>query len=558
MGITDSHEDSRYFSKAYFNMNVLVCGNYNEEKLSFDLEGLKNVPNYEGKTYIKRGSHKYVSQWKYFFYSKDGHIGDNTFSTISDFICNKDYKNLILFYTGLSSFTADNLIKFYEQKSSNYQPCIIIISKKYEYIYIPSYTNLNKNFVRICEEGDIINIMINMIEIASYYNQIGDEIGFPKNFQNRTLLDKDNYLITKYPFTFNILLCGRPGAGKSALINQILGKEKSYSKIGNNTITTKIVKYIHEEYPLVLYDSPGFEKEKDILDVKNLIRQKNETLNEEKNRIHCIFYLLNKGSERGFLSNEYRFISSLINQKMDIYIVATHAGSKYEVSDFLESIKIQIVQNANGQEEIKNLKNYIYPVELGNERIYNRFGKRELFRAIYNKYSPEKIQCEIKQSNIHQIKSIFIKDVLQKKELIKKLTALALRVKGNFQLLAATLGTNPSVTGTTMLSTSVIKIISNIYNHPITTDECLKIIEKNGYTNELISKDSNWRMLEKSVASLFYFNGPASKQVDYISDYLIDLYNNEMENEVKFYQFLNNYRIAINKAIDSLNYINDY
>ena len=40
---------------------------------------------------------------------------------------------------------------------------------------------------------------------------------------------------------------------------------------------------------------------------------------------------------------------------MDIYIVATHAGSKYEVSDFIESIKIQIVQNANGQEEIKNL-----------------------------------------------------------------------------------------------------------------------------------------------------------------------------------------------------------
>ena len=556
MGLETSHEDTRYYSKAYFNMNVLVCGNYNEEKLSFDLEGLKNVPNYEGKTYIKRGSHKYVTHWKYFFYSKDGHIGDNTFSTICDFIYNKDYKNLILFYTGLSSFTANDLINFYGKKTSNYQPSILIISKKYEYIYIPS--SLNKNFVRTCEEDDIINIMINMIEIASYYNQLGDEIGFPKNFHNRTLLDKDNYLITKYPFTFNILLCGRPGVGKSTLINQILGKEKSYAKRGFNTITTKIVKYIHEKYPLVLYDSPGFETEKDISDVKNLIMQKNETLNEEKNKIHCVFYLLNKGGERGIYKKEYPFILSLIKNKMDIYIVATHAGSKYDASNYIETIKLQILQNANGQEEIKNLKNYIYPVEIDNEHTYNRFGINELFRAIYNKYSPEKIQMEIKQSNTHQIKSKFINDVLTKKELITKLTALALRVKSNFKLLAATLGTNSSVTGTTMLSTSVIKIISNIYNHPITTDECLKIIEKNGYTNELISTDTNWRLLQKFTASLLYFNGPASKQVDYISNYLINLYNNEMEDEGKFYQFLNNYRIAINKAIDSLNYINDY
>ena len=136
-------------------MNVLVCGNYDEERLSFDLEGLRNVPEYKGKKYIKRGSHKYVSQWKYFFFRKDENIGENTFSTICDFIINyKDYKNLILFYTGLSCFSADDLIKFYEQKPTNYQPSIIFISKKYEFIYIPSYTKLNKNFVRTCEEND--------------------------------------------------------------------------------------------------------------------------------------------------------------------------------------------------------------------------------------------------------------------------------------------------------------------------------------------------------------------------------------------------------------------
>ena len=397
-----------------------------------------------------------------------------------------------------------------------------------------------------------------MIEIATYYNQLGDEIGFPKKFQNRTLLDKDNFLITKYLFTFNILLCGRPGAGKSSLINKILGKEKSYAQKGSNSITIKIVKYIHEKYPIVLYDSPGFETERDIQSVKNLIIQKNNNLDEEKNRIHCIFYLLNTKNERCLYRSEYPFIASLINQKMDIFIVTTHAESEYRARDFIESTRIQILQNANGQEKIKNLKDYIYPIELGDEHTYSKFGIGKLFQAIYNKYDMEKNYYEITQSNINQIKSQFLQGVDSKEKLIKKLTALALRVKLNFKLLAATLGTSPSVTGTTMLSTSVIKIISSIYNHPITTDECLNIIEKTGYTNELKYKDTNWRWLEKGFASLFYSNGPASKQVDYIADYMINLYNNEMNDEGKFYKFLNDYRKAVNNAIDSLNNISDY
>ena len=213
---------------------------------------------------------------------------------------------------------------------------------------------------------------------------------------------------------------------------------------------------------------------------------------------------------------------------------------------------------ANGNQRIENLRNNIYPVELIGGRDYRRFGIGNLFTSIYKKYARERVQNEINQNNINTITSIFLRDIRTKINLQKKLKAISLRVKANFKLLAASLGTDAEVKGTTMLSVSVIRIISNIYNHPITVDECLENIEDIGYTNEFRnSEDKIFRKLEKSIASVFYFNGPASKEVDYIANYFIGEYNSEIDIDRNFYRFLNNYRIAINNAIDSLRNIND-
>ena len=549
-----SQEDSADYEKAFFELNILVCGNYNEGILLKDLIDIQE----EDEEYTKKGKHNTIPEWKYFFFRKNKTIGENTYKFIKSSILAKNYNNLILFYSGLYNYSYENLLEHYDNNvKPNYYPGILIIAKQNENIILPQLNKLNPGLIKISMEDDLLDIKIKIIQFATYYNQLGDEIGFPKKFQERDLLEKDNYLMTKYIFTINILFCGRPGSGKSTLINKILGKEKSYAKTGDKTITSKIIKYIHEKYPLVLYDSPGFETEKDILRVQNLIKQKSENLNEEKNRIHCIFYILNKNCERVFLAGEYDFILKLIEQEMDIFIISTHAESEENSDEYIEATKLQILQNSNGNKNIKDLEKYIYPVELKNGKYYKRFGMKNLFTSIYNKYAKEKTSYEINQRNINNIQSKFLKDILTKENLKKKLKALSLRINTNFKLLAASLGTNASVKGTTMLSNSVIKIISNIYNKKITTDESLEIIKLNGYNNEFESEDSLRRKIEKGFASIFYFNGPASKEVDYIANYLIDNYNIEIDSDINFYKFLNDFRIAINNAIDSLNNIDD-
>jgi GTPase Era involved in 16S rRNA processing len=540
-GKESSHVDSSYFQGVSFHLNILVCGDFPEGILENELENIKKVDKYKGLTYYKKGTHKNIPKWYYYFFPKDDKIGETTF----DFICNsitkdKDNSNVILFFSGLSDYTYKDIISFYDQKPSIYHSNIIIVTKRYESFLLPQLKKMNVNFIRNAEENNEIDIYVNLIEVSSYCNQLGDEIGFPKNIVKEELLEKDNELMIKYSFTFNIIVCGKPGAGKSTLINSIVGKEKCYSAKGTSSLTQKVTKYICEKYPILIYDTPGFEKPEDIKRIQTLIRNKNQSLNEERNRIHCVLYVMNTKAERTFIDKEYEFLVDLLNQDMDIFFIATHAGTKENAEDYIEATRVNLEQNSNGDKRIVNLREHIFPVELNDEEHYKKFGIKEVFTSLYNKYEKEKYNHQITDNNLKSIKSPFLGEIISKDKVKAKLTALSRRVKANFKLLASSLGNSPMVKGTTSLSTAVIKIISKIYNHPITTGECLDYIESKNYTNELKNSDSFGRIVEKSFATVFYANGPAAKEVDYLAECLISEYNAELNNDRKFYDYLIN------------------
>ena len=556
MGNKESRVDSECFSKITFHVNILICGNYIEEIIEKDLDNVRVIQKYEGLNYIKKGGHKNINDWNYFFFPKNKDIGKNTLTFIRDSIKNLDYKNLILFYSGLNNFSYEDLLNFYDNQAEIYHSNIIIITKSEEKFVMPKLKRMNPNLIRNIDENDTIGQLINIIEVTSYCNELGDEIGFPKKFVNEKVLEKDNQLAIKDSFTFNILLCGRPGAGKSSLINRILGKNKCFSGKGTSSLTSHIVKYIHDKYPIVVYDTPGFEKDQDIDRVKKLIEEKNKTLDEEKDKIHCVLYCINTMAERTFIKNEFYFLKSLLDQKMDIFFIATHARTKENSRDYIEATKMSLLQNSNSDTRIENLEDYIYPVELKDEGENKKFGIKEVFEALYDRYKDEQINEEISKYNVKDIKSKFLNEIKSKEDAKRRFTALAERAKSNFKLLASSMGDSISSKGTTMLSTSIIKIISNIYNHPITTRECLEFIESKKYTNELIASDTSKRKMEKMLASIFY-SGPAAKEVDYLSNCLIEEYNKEIDIDRIFYENLNKIRQGINEAIESLKKIKD-
>ena len=242
---------------------------------------------------------------------------------------------------------------------------------------------------------------------------------------------------------------------------------------------------------------------------------------------------------------------------MDFYFIITHAGTKENAENFINRTRLDIRRKFPEDSRIFDLSKNIYPVELIKDKNYESFGLKEVFSSLYNKYKNDKCDQTITSSNIKEISSIFLGDIKTKDNLKIKLTALSQRVKANFKILASTLENSPSVKGTTNLSTAMIKVISKIYDHPIITKECLDYIAKRGFTDEYHQTDTIGRTIGKFIDSIFYVNGPAAKEVEDLACSLIKDYNKELDDDKKFYGFLNNYKNSINYAIDSLEKIHD-
>ena len=90
--------------------------------------------------------------------------------------------------------------------------------------------------------------------------------------QNKFYLD--NQSNNKSKATLNILVIGRPGGGKSTLINLLLNERKAREGIGLS-ITKLYSKYIHNEYPITFIDIPGFEYENDLNRMIGFLGQSN-------------------------------------------------------------------------------------------------------------------------------------------------------------------------------------------------------------------------------------------------------------------------------------------
>lgn len=231
---------------------------------------------------------------------------------------------------------------------------------------------------------------INMI--YNYYFNIGDTLTNFIPIINDFTFQKDNYMnkeiSSKYKATLNILVIGRPGCGKSTLINLLLNEKRARIGIGYS-ITKLYTQYIHNKYPITLTDTPGFENDEDLKKMEKFLSILNTFFKEGKSKFHLVLYLINTSNERTFIGTELNLINYIHeNMKLPIFFVCTHSLTEEYSLEFQEAVRINLIQKFGEKTE---LTNKIFCCHLINERdgIYKRFGLDKILTGIKNHFSDE-------------------------------------------------------------------------------------------------------------------------------------------------------------------------
>lgn len=138
----------------------------------------------------------------------------------------------------------------------------------------------------------------------------------------------------------NIIIVGKTGVGKSTLINSLFRGNFADTGLGR-PVTQKIRVLEKPDFPLAIYDTPGFELAKDQQDaVKSGIMElinKGIASHDINQAIHCIWYCINVGANRTFDNSEIEWIKSLTKENtvahVPIIVVLTQAYPKSKAAE---------------------------------------------------------------------------------------------------------------------------------------------------------------------------------------------------------------------------------
>lgn len=180
--------------------------------------------------------------------------------------------------------------------------------------------------------------------ICSYYNELGDQfIIWPKYDDSPHPYDLVN---CDSPSYINIFCLGKTGSGKSTFLNKFFNEKRSKQGGTGKSTTTKIVRYGIENFPIRIYDIPGFEGKDTIKVVNKKLSETTKEMNNDKDRVHLILYFINFKEETIFYEMENTIINTLRenNSEVRIIFVFTHCTiNPYE--DKLNKKKKDILKN---------------------------------------------------------------------------------------------------------------------------------------------------------------------------------------------------------------------
>lgn len=146
----------------------------------------------------------------------------------------------------------------------------------------------------------------------------------------------------------NIIVVGKSGVGKSTLINSVFREDLADTGIGR-PVTQSIRRIEKKGFPLVIYDTPGFElgksqQEQVKSEVMKLI--KDGLAGKDVNRaIHCIWYCINVGSNRTFDNSELEWLRSFTEEnrttRVPVFIVLTQGCPKRKAEEMRSLVEAE-------------------------------------------------------------------------------------------------------------------------------------------------------------------------------------------------------------------------
>ena len=244
----------------------------------------------------------------------------------------------------------------------------------------------------------IFDLYIFLINSWLYYNNLGDNFEFGSHLgknSNEFLKiinnEKKNISMNSHIGLFNIIVLGRPGTGKSTLINILSNQKRSLEGRGES-LTKRMIKYIIKDYNISLYDTPGFELDKDINEITKFINNVQKHLIQRKNQINMAFYLITEGA-RDFYDNEKKILKILMENNIPIFFLLTFSRNLEKGQEFKEIVEMSLRRTLKLLDKNKGMAYYneqikVFPVHLldENDGSCNNFGIKTVMDAAFDKF----------------------------------------------------------------------------------------------------------------------------------------------------------------------------